>query len=237
MIEMIGLTKQYGNVKAVDSLDLKIEAGEFFALLGPNGAGKSTIVGMLSTLLIPDKGEIRIDGKHFDRGSSEIKKKISLVTQEYSLRLDMNMAEIMEYQGRLYYMKKDKIKQRTEELFALFGLKEHEKKRVRTLSGGMKRRLMVCRALLTEPEILLLDEPTAGMDAFGRRDMWNILKDLNKEGLTILLTTHYIEEAEELCSRAAMIDRGHLIKLGTMDELKGSEKSLEDVFLDLYGGK
>ena len=236
MIELIGLTKKYGNTVAVDDLSLQIGDGEFFALLGPNGAGKSTVMGMLSTILIPDAGEIRVGGQRLDRGSCKQKQTVSMVTQEYSLRLDMTIEQIMEYQGRLYFMKKDRIRKRTAELFDLFDLQGHEGKRVRQLSGGMKRRLMVCRALLTEPKILLLDEPTAGMDAFGRRRMWEILKQLNGEGLTILLTTHNIEEAQQLCNRVAMIDHGRLVRFGTPEEMTADGQNLEDVFLDTYGG-
>lgn len=232
MIELINLTKTFENFTAVDSLNLKIETGEFFGLLGPNGAGKTTTIGMLSTLLLPTSGEIHIDGEVLTRKRQDIKRKVSVITQEYSMRQDMDMDEIMEYQGRLYFMPVKQIRSKTEELFRFAGLTEHRRKTIRKLSGGMKRKLMVCRALLTEPQILLLDEPTAGMDAISRRQMWNLLRQLNEQGLTILLTTHYIEEAQSLCSRVALMNNGrlsdvdtpaHLIdKLGayTVDEMK-----------------
>lgn len=232
MIELINLTKTFDNFTAVDSLNLKIETGEFFGLLGPNGAGKTTTIGMLSTLLLPSSGEIHIDGEVLTRKRQDIKRKVSVITQEYSMRQDMDMDEIMEYQGRLYFMPVKQIRAKTEELFRFAGLTEHRRKTIRKLSGGMKRKLMVCRALLTEPQILLLDEPTAGMDAISRRQMWNLLRQLNEQGLTILLTTHYIEEAQSLCNRVALMSNGrlsevdtpaHLInKLGayTVDEMK-----------------
>lgn len=232
MIELINLTKTFDNFTAVDSLNLKIESGEFFGLLGPNGAGKTTTIGMLSTLLLPSSGEIHIDGEVLTRKRQDIKRKVSVITQEYSMRQDMDMDEIMEYQGRLYFMPVRQIRAKTEELFRFTGLTEHRKKNIRKLSGGMKRKLMVCRALLTDPQILLLDEPTAGMDAISRRQMWNLLRQLNEQGLTILLTTHYIEEAQSLCGRVALMNSGrlsevdtpaHLIdKLGayTVDEMK-----------------
>ncbi|MBR1633659.1 MAG: ATP-binding cassette domain-containing protein [Lachnospiraceae bacterium] len=179
MIELIHLTKAFGGQTAVSDLNLQIETGEFFGLLGPNGAGKTTTIGMLSTVLLPTAGEIRIDGQLFGRKASKEKQKISVVTQEFSMRLDMTMDEIMEYQGRL----------------------------------------MVCRALLTDPEILLLDEPTAGMDAIARRKMWEMLRLLNQQKLTIVLTTHYIEEAQQLCNRVAMMHEGVLKSLGTPREL------------------
>ena len=196
MIELRGLTKKFGDFTAVDGLSFEIKTGEFFGLLGPNGAGKTTTISMLSTVLLPSSGEIFIDGNKLTRAASEQKRKLAVITQEYSMRQDMTMDEVMEYQGRLYYMPRKQIKER-----------------VRHLSGGMKRKLMICRALLIEPEILLLDEPTAGMDALSRRQMWNLLKQVNNRDMTILLTTHYIEEAEALCDRVAMINRGKLQKL------------------------
>ena len=210
MIETKDLTKTFDNFTAVDSLNLKIEKGEFFGLLGPNGAGKTTTISLLSTLLLPTKGEILIDGQQLTRQRPDLKRKISVITQEYSMRQDMNMDEIMEYQGRLYFMPGKQIKERTEELLEFCDLLKFRKRTVRKLSGGMKRKLMVCRALLTEPEILLLDEPTAGMDAFARRQMWNLLKKLNQQKLTILLTTHYMEEAETLCDRVGFMCGGRL---------------------------
>ncbi|MDO4633751.1 MAG: ABC transporter ATP-binding protein [Eubacteriales bacterium] len=219
MIELKHLTKKFGEFTAVDDLNLKIETGEFFGLLGPNGAGKTTTISMLSTLLLPTAGEICIDGETLSRSRTDIKRKVSVITQEYSMRQDMTMDEIMEYQGRLYFMPRKQIKERTEELLEFCDLIEYRKRRVRKLSGGMKRKLMVCRALLTEPEILLLDEPTAGMDALSRRQMWNLLHRLNEQNLTILLTTHYMEEAQSLCDRVALMNRGKLEETNTVNGL------------------
>ena len=210
MIALRNITKKFGAFTAVDSVNLTIETGEFFGLLGLNGAGKTTTIGMLSTLLLPTSGEIYIDGELLTRKRTDLKRKLSVITQEYSMRQDMNMDEIMEYQGRLYYMPKKEIRRKSEELLEFCGLEKHRKKTVRKLSGGMKRKLMVCRALLTGPEILLLDEPTAGMDAVSRRQMWGLLKRLNEKNLTILLTTHYMEEAENLCGRVAMMAHGRI---------------------------
>ncbi len=219
MIELFHLTKQFDQFTAVDAISLRIETGEFFGLLGPNGAGKTTTIGMLSTLLLPTSGEIRINGELLTRKRQDLKRKVSVITQEYSMRQDMDMDEIMEYQGRLYFMPVKQIRARTEELFAFAGLTEHRRKTIRKLSGGMKRKLMVCRALLTEPEILLLDEPTAGMDAISRRQMWSLLRQLNEKGLTILLTTHYIEEAQSLCGRVALMNGGKLNEINTPSQL------------------
>ncbi|MDO5545829.1 MAG: ABC transporter ATP-binding protein [Eubacteriales bacterium] len=215
MIELRNLTKQYDRTVAVDNVSLTIETGEFFGLLGSNGAGKTTTIGMLSTLLLPTAGEIYIDGQLLTRNRTDIKRKISVITQEYSMRQDMNMDEIMEYQGRLYYMPLRAIREKTDYLLDFCGLTKDRKKTVRKLSGGMKRKLMVCRALLTDPQILLLDEPTVGMDAFARRQMWDLLRRLNQQKLTILLTTHYIEEAQMLCQRVAMMEKGKILQVDT----------------------
>ena len=234
MIETKNLTKTFDNFTAVDSLDLKIETGEFFGLLGPNGAGKTTTISLLSTLLLPTKGEILIDGQKLTRNRPDLKRKISVITQEYSMRQDMTMDEIMEYQGRLYFMPRREIKERTEELMEFCDLIKFRKRTVRKLSGGMKRKLMVCRALLTEPEILLLDEPTAGMDALSRRQMWNLLRKLNGKNLTILLTTHYMEEAQNLCSRVALMDHGKLEEINTPS---GLIDSLGRYAVDVFSGE
>lgn len=215
MIELRNLSKQYERTKAVENISLTIETGEFFGLLGSNGAGKTTTIGMLSTLLLPTAGEIFIDGQLLNRSRTDIKRKISVITQEYSMRQDMNMDEIMEYQGRLYYMPIREIREKSEYLLDFCGLTKDRKKTVRKLSGGMKRKLMVCRALLTDPQILLLDEPTVGMDALSRRQMWDLLRRLNQQNLTILLTTHYIEEAQMLCQRVAMMEKGRILQVDT----------------------
>ena len=219
MIELDHLTKRFGDFAAVDDLSFTVQTGEFFGLLGPNGAGKTTTISMMSTVLLPTSGEIRIDGVKLDRKASAQKRKLSVITQEYSMRQDMNMDEVMEYQGRLYYLPRSVIRQKTDELLAFAGLEEFRHRTVRHLSGGMKRKLMICRALMIEPEILLLDEPTAGMDALSRRQMWNLLRRVNTDHMTIVLTTHYMEEAQALCGRVALINRGRLQKLDTPERL------------------
>lgn len=223
MIEINHLTKKFGEYTAVDDLSLTVKTGEFFGLLGPNGAGKTTTISMMSTVLLPTAGEILIDGKPLTRKNSEEKRKLSVITQEYSMRQDMTMDEVMEYQGRLYFMKKKEIKEKTEELLEFSGLIDHRRKIVRYLSGGMKRKLMICRALMIEPEILLLDEPTAGMDALSRRQMWNLLRQVNGRDMTIILTTHYMEEAQSLCDRVALINQGKL------DSVDSPQKMIENL--------
>lgn len=215
MIELKNLTKRFDDFTAVDHLNLTINTGEFFGLLGPNGAGKTTTISMLSTVLLPTEGEICIDGVPLTRKASTQKRKLSVVTQEYSMRQDMTVEEVMEYQGRLYYMSRKEIKQKTEELLEFAGLLQFKHRTVRYLSGGMKRKLMICRSLMIDPEILLLDEPTAGMDALARRQMWNLLRKLNNENLTIILTTHFIDEAQALCDRVALVNEGKLDVIDT----------------------
>ncbi|MDO4869549.1 MAG: ABC transporter ATP-binding protein [Bacillota bacterium] len=242
MIEIKNLTKKYGDFTAVEDLSLTIETGEFFGLLGPNGAGKTTTISMLSTVLLPTSGEIRVDGKILDRKASAEKRKLSVITQEYSMRQDMTMDEVMEYQGRLYYMPKKEIRRKSDELLEFTGLIDFRHRVVRHLSGGMKRKLMICRALMTDPEIILLDEPTAGMDAISRRQMWNLLRQLHSKNITILLTTHYIDEAQSLCERVALIDHGHLDTVGAPLDLIAElgpfavDKSTEEKLVSRYFG-
>ena len=219
MIEIKDLCKEFDGFTAVDHLNLCIETGEFFGLLGPNGAGKTTTISMISTVLLPSQGQILLDGKVLDRKAAAQKRKLSVITQEFSMRQDMTMDEVMEYQGRLYFMPRKEIKRKTEDLFEFAGLSEFHRRTVRHLSGGMKRKLMICRGLLTDPEIMLLDEPTAGMDAVARRQMWNLLRQLHAQGITILLTTHYIDEAQNLCDRVALIDKGKLDSVDTPQAL------------------
>ena len=232
MIETKDLTKTFDNFTAVDSLNLKIEKGEFFGLLGPNGAGKTTTISLLSTLLLPTKGEILIDGQQLTRQRPDLKRKISVITQEYSMRQDMNMDEIMEYQGRLYFMPRKQIKERTEELLEFCDLLKFRKRTVRKLSGGMKRKLMVCRALLTEPEILLLDEPTAGLDPKGRDEILDQVQELHrKTGMTVVLVSHSMEDVAKYVDRLIVMNHGEKMLDGEPKEVFRHYKELEAVGL------
>lgn len=221
MIELEHISKIYpqAKTKALDDVSLTIQSGEFFGLLGPNGAGKTTLISILSTLLLPTEGEIRVDGERLTRQRGDIKRKLSLITQHNSLRNDLTLDQVMELQGRLYGIPKARIREHSGELLAFCGLAEHRQKTVRKLSGGMKRKLMLCRSLLTDPEILILDEPTIGLDPASRRQMWDLLRQLNRKGMTILLTTHYIDEAQYLCQRIALIDKGKAVRLDTPEKL------------------
>ena len=233
MIEIRHVSKTYpkATVKALEDVSLTIPTGDFFGLLGPNGAGKTTLISILSTLLLPTEGEILIDGQALTRKRGGLKQKLALITQHNSLRNDMTLDEIMELQGRLYAMERGEIRSRSQELLEFGGLTEHRKKTVRMLSGGMKRKLMLCRALLTKPEILYLDEPTTGLDPASRRQIWDLLRNLNRDGLTILLTTHYIDEAQSLCRNVALMNKGQIARLSTPMELI---RELGEVAVDAF---
>ena len=215
MLNIVDLTKEYKNVTAVDHLNLTIEDGEFFGLLGPNGAGKTTTVRMISTITPKTSGDIVIDGESIDRNLTTIKAKIGVVPQQNNLENEMSAWENLEVHGILYHIGKEKRRQKIAELLEFTGLTERKDDLAKTYSGGMKRKLMIARALLHEPEMLLLDEPTVGLDAGARRKMWDLLKRLKSNGLTVLLTTHYIEEAEVLCDRVGLINKGKLVQLDT----------------------
>ncbi len=219
MLHLINLTKKYGGLKAVDNLNLSIEKGEFFGLLGPNGAGKTTTVRMISTLTPKTSGDIIINNESMDRNLTAIKIMIGVVPQHNNLENEMTAWENLEVHGMLYKMPKAIRKQRIEELFEFAELTDRKDDLVNKYSGGMKRKLMIARALMHEPEILLLDEPTVGLDAASRRKMWDLLKRLKSNGLTVLLTTHYIEEAEVLCDRVGLINEGKLMELDTPKNL------------------
>ncbi|WP_418791892.1 ABC transporter ATP-binding protein [Phosphitispora sp. TUW77] len=219
MLVFQNLTKVYGNITAVDNLNFEIAKGEFFGLLGPNGAGKSTTIRMLNTLTAPSSGSILIDGRKIDRNATELKAKIGVVSQHLNLEVEMTAWENLEIHGCLYGLKKAFRRKRIEELLEFTGLSDRANYLVRTFSGGMKRKLMIARALMHGPEILLMDEPTVGLDAAVRRKMWDLMKGLNKNGLTVVLTTHYIEEAEILCGRVGLMNSGKLIELDTPQEL------------------
>jgi len=213
------LTKKYGDITAVDNLNLEIIKGEFYGLLGPNGAGKTTTIRMLSTLTAPTSGTISIAGRKMDRNLTEVKAKIGVVPQHMNLEGELTAWQNLELHGCLYGLEKETRRERIDELLKFTDLTDRARDQVKTFSGGMKRKLMIARALMHEPEILLMDEPTVGLDAAVRRKMWDLMKGLNKDGLTVLLTTHYIEEAEILCGRVGMMNGGKLVELDTPQRL------------------
>jgi ABC-2 type transport system ATP-binding protein len=214
MIWYRDVTKNYGGVTAVSNFSLEIGRGEFFGLLGPNGAGKTTLIRMTTTLTPPSSGSIAIDGRAINRNLTEVKRKFGVTPQYSNLEYELTAAQNLDYHGRLYGMSAAARKARTEELLAFADLTERSNDKARSFSGGMRRKLMIAKALMHHPEILLLDEPTVGLDAGWRRRIWDLLRNLNEQGLTIFLTTHYLEEAQILCRRVGLIDQGKLRKVG-----------------------
>lgn len=206
------LSKTYKNgVVALKGIDLEIQQGDFYALLGPNGAGKSTAIGIVSSLINKSSGEVKIFGKDLDKELSLAKSYLGLVPQEFNFNQFEKVYDVVMTQAGYYGINRKLARQRTEKYLKQLGLWEKRHDISRTLSGGMKRRLMIARALVHEPKLLILDEPTAGVDIELRRSMWVFLTALNKSGTTIILTTHYLEEAESLCRYVAIIDRGKIV--------------------------
>jgi len=235
LIEIRGLTKDYGRIRAVDNLHLKIERGEIFGLLGPNGAGKTTTIRMLTMLTRPTAGEAYIAGYEVRRDLARVRGEIGVVPQHINLDQELTARENLELHGRLYKMPPAERRRRIEELLAFVELDGRADELVSTFSGGMKRRLMIARALMHRPRVLFLDEPTAGLDPQTRRRMWDLVRQMNRDGVTVLLTTHYIEEAEALCHRVGIMHQGRLIALGTPAELK--ERVGRYVVESLNGGQ
>ena len=228
MIELKNLTKKYDDFTAVNNLNLTIETGGFFGLLGPNGAGKSTTIGMLSTLFLPTEGEILIDGEKLTRKNTALKRRISVVTQEYSMRQDMTIEEIMEYQGRLYFVPKKERREKTRELLEFCGLMDYRRRTVRKLSGGMKRKLMVCRALLTKPDILLLDEPTAALDPIAESEMYERYDAMIREKTGIFIS-HRLSSTR-FCDRILFLENGRIVEEGSHDVLMEKGGSYAKLF-------
>ena len=218
-VETRGLTKAYGTVHALDGLDLAVAPGEIYGLLGPNGAGKTTAIRILTGVTRPDVGAARVAGTDVARDPVGAKGRLGVVSQHVNLDPDLTVGESLELHGVLHGMPRAERRERIAELLAFGGLAERAGSLGRTLSGGMKRRVTILRALLHRPHILFLDEPTVGLDPAARRRLWDLIRSVNREGVTVLLTTHYIEEAEFLCHRVGILDRGRLIEEGGPREL------------------
>jgi ABC-2 type transport system ATP-binding protein len=230
------LRKVYGDLVAVDDLSLEIRPGEFFGLLGTNGAGKTTSLHTIAGLVKPTDGRVRVNGLDVVRDYRLVHRLVGITFQEYVLDAQfLNVREILVYQAGYFGISPQEAKTRADELLRIFSLWDKRSSRVQELSGGMKRRLMLAKALMHDPEILILDEPTAGADVELRHQLWEMLREFHKQGKTILLTTHYLEEAERLCERVAILQKGHMLALGAPTELtrERAQRRLEDVFLAL----
>jgi ABC-2 type transport system ATP-binding protein len=234
------LVKRYPTgTEALKSVSLQIEEGEFFGLLGPNGAGKSTLIHCATGLAQPTAGEISVFGHDAVKNYQEARAAVGLAPQELNLDWFLTVEESLDYHGGYFGMAKRERRERARELLEIFSLSDKKDERTRWLSGGMKRRLVLARALMHRPRLLILDEPTAGVDVELRLELWHYVQRINAEGTTILLTTHYLEEAEGLCSRIAFINEGEIVAQGTSQELAGEfgVTSLEDAYLELVGRK
>jgi ABC-2 type transport system ATP-binding protein len=219
ILEVQNLVKKFGDFTAVDGVSFDIQAGEIFSLLGPNGAGKTTTISMLSCLLEPTSGDAIINGHSVTKEPMEVKRTIGVIPQEIALYEELSARENLTFWGQMYGLGSNALKTRVNELLEQIGLADRAKDRIKTYSGGMKRRVNIGVGLLHKPLLLFMDEPTVGIDPQSRRSILDTVKDLNKAGMTVLYTTHYMEEAEELSHRVGIVDQGKMIAIGTQKEL------------------
>ncbi|MFO7594338.1 MAG: ABC transporter ATP-binding protein [Pseudomonadota bacterium] len=232
-LELHGLRKAYNNgFEALKGIDMVVEQGDFFALLGPNGAGKSTTIGIITSLVNKTAGSVKVFDADLDKDPMKAKRYLGLVPQEFNFNMFEPVEEIVINQAGYYGLAPSEARERAEESLKKLGLWEKRRSMARSLSGGMKRRLMIARALVHDPKLLILDEPTAGVDIELRRSMWQYLREVNRRGTTIILTTHYLEEAEQLCRNVAIIDHGKIIENTSIKTLI-SKLDRETIILEL----
>lgn len=237
MLEIKNLTKVYGAGKdkkvAVDDISLTVERGAFYGLLGSNGAGKSTTIHCITGIAQPTSGQILIDGVDVVEDYKIARTKVGLSPQEFNVDIFSTPEQLMDYMGGYYGIPKAVRQERIEDLIARFDLQEHRNVKFQKLSGGLKRRAMLGRALVHTPDLLILDEPTAGVDVEQRHDLWEYLKELNQRGKTIILTSHYLEEIQYLCNEIAIINQGKVVAEGTKEEFMRGGKSVEERYLEI----
>ena len=219
-IELRALCKTFGQLRAVDQLTLMVQPGEIFGLLGPNGSGKTTTINLISGLSTPTSGEVQVMGYQMPRHARRIRQMLGTVPQETALYEELSAWDNLDFHADLFGVARQKKKERIWQMLDLVQLRERQRSRVSTFSGGMKRRLALARALLHDPQLLYLDEPTLGVDVQSRRAIWDYILSLHKQGKTVLITTNYLEEAQALCERIAILDHGKLIAVDTPDHLK-----------------
>ena len=238
-ITITNLTKRFDDVTAIENLSLEIGWGELFGILGPNGAGKSTTVNILNTLLKPTDGSAIVDGHDVVYDPEGVREVIGVCPQEPAFYRFLTGEENIILMGEMHLVPSDVLKERVKTMAEKIGMEDHIKRRSKDYSGGMIRRVSMLMALINNPRIALLDEPTVAMDPNSRRAVWDFIRELKAQGKTVILTTHYMEEAQELCDRVAIIDNGSLIEMGSPSELveKHKVKNLEEVFLKLTGKK
>ena len=215
-------TRKAPAVEAVRGISFSVKAGEFFGLLGPNGAGKSTTLGCITTLVRPTGGRIQVDGIDVVRSPADVKRRLAVVPQQRNLDRDLSVRELLIYHGRYFALPRDDRERRADELLRELQIQDKAGAKPPTLSGGQQQRVMIARALMHDPKLLLLDEPTTGLDPQARRQLWDTLRGLHRRGITIILTTHYMEEADRLCERLAIIDHGKILTCDTPANLKKS---------------
>jgi ABC-2 type transport system ATP-binding protein len=233
ILEVQDLSKKYGDFTAVKGISFDIKEGEIFSLLGPNGAGKTTTISMLSTLYIPTSGDATIAGQSVTKNPMAVKQVIGVVPQELALYEDLTARENLVFWGQMYGLSGKSLTNRVDEVLEQIGLTDKARNRVKTYSGGMKRRVNIGVGLLHKPRLLFMDEPTVGIDPQSRRSILETVKDLNRQGMTVLYTTHYMEEAEELSDRVGIIDHGELIAIGTQKELTQQVGETETLILHI----
>ncbi|KXK46575.1 MAG: ABC transporter [Bacteroidetes bacterium OLB10] len=231
MIAIKDLKKSYNSHEALKGISFNIKEGEFYGLLGPNGAGKTTTISIMSSILTPDSGEVLINGNNIYTHPNESKRIIGVVPQEIALYNELTAEENLWFWGGLYDVPKTELKKRIDEVLTLFGLSERRKDKVSTYSGGMKRRINIAAALLHQPRIVFMDEPTVGIDPQSRNLIFEVIEKLHSNGMTIVYTTHYMEEAERFCDRIGIIDNGQIIAEGTLDELRKSSSAKETIVI------
>jgi ABC-2 type transport system ATP-binding protein len=233
-IEIKNLSKSYGNKIAVDNLNLSIGQGELFGLLGVNGAGKTTTIKMLSCLAVPTSGDALLLGNSILKDSQQVKENIGVSPQETAIAPNLTVRENLELIAGVYGHGSRDAREKASAIIETFSLEQVEKQKAKTLSGGWQRRLSIAMALISQPKVLFLDEPTLGLDVLARRELWNVIRSL-KGKITIILTTHYLEEAEALCDRLCVMADGKLKAIGTVDELKkqSGKENFEDAFIEL----
>lgn len=237
IIEIKDLVKKYGDLVAVDNINLSIEEGEIYGLLGPNGAGKSTLISVISSLLHPTSGNVKMLGKDIKKNSTEVKRHLGLVPQSIAVYKNFTAYENVKLFGQLYGLRGTDLNEKVEEALRFVGLEDVKNKKAETYSGGMLRRLNIACAIVHDPKVIIMDEPTVGIDPQSRNHILSSVKKLNKKGTTVIYTTHYMEEVEAICSKIAIIDKGKVIVEGSKEELKdmiNDKKSLSVRIDDIY---